>query len=304
MNDINNPLVSICVITYNSSAYVLDTLNSAKEQTYPNLELIVSDDCSTDDTVEVCRKWMEENSNRFVRTEFVTVEKNTGIPANCNRAINASQGEWIKLIAGDDILLPDCIDKFVKYVTENKKVRIVFSKVQSFVLKKDRMQYGGILPSKEQIRLFDLSSDEQFKHLIVANFVPAATCFSSTELFKGYPYNEQYKYMEDIPQWIRLTHDGIKLHFMDEVTILYRRTENTLSANSTQFYPSLMTHTAISYFYSERLYYLKENNEKAYRRYMKSFLLYHLTEVLFHNKKTKINVWMYRMLCLLLFHRL
>lgn len=301
MNNLESPLVSICVITYNSSMYVLETLNSAKEQTYPNLELIVSDDCSTDDTVDVCRKWMEENSERFVRTELVTVEKNTGIPANCNRAISACRGEWVKSIAGDDILLPDCIDKFVKHVTENKEVRIVFSKVQSFTVKENRIRYSEILPSKERIRLFDLSPDEQFKRLIVANFVPAAACFSSADLLKKYPYCEQYKYLEDIPQWVRLTHDGVKLYFMDEITLLYRRTENTVSANSAQFYPVLMTHSLISYFYSERLYYLKENDEKAYRKYVKLYFLYHLIEFLFHNKKNRINVWVYRFFRLLIF---
>ena len=50
----NNPLVSINVITYNSSKFVLETLESAKAQTYQNIELIVSDDCSTDNTVEIC----------------------------------------------------------------------------------------------------------------------------------------------------------------------------------------------------------------------------------------------------------
>ncbi len=55
-----NPLVSIIVCTYNSSKYVLETLESAKEQTYQNVELIVSDDCSTDNTVELCRKWIAE----------------------------------------------------------------------------------------------------------------------------------------------------------------------------------------------------------------------------------------------------
>src|SRR5450759_2313112 len=100
----DQPLVSIIVVTYNSSKYVLETLESAKAQTYQNIELVVSDDCSTDDTVEICRKWIEENNDRFVRTTLVTSPENKGIPANCNRGIKASKGEWIKLIAGDDLL--------------------------------------------------------------------------------------------------------------------------------------------------------------------------------------------------------
>ena len=103
-----NPLVSIIVITYNSSKYVLETLESAKAQTYQNIELIVSDDCSTDNTVEICHNWIEQNKERFVRTELITVEKNTGIAPNCNRGVKAAKGEWVKLIAGDDVLHQNC----------------------------------------------------------------------------------------------------------------------------------------------------------------------------------------------------
>ena len=73
------PLVSVPVITYNSSKTVLETLDSIYNQTYQNLELIVSDDCSTDNTVGICREWIEAHKKRFVRTELLTVEKNTGV---------------------------------------------------------------------------------------------------------------------------------------------------------------------------------------------------------------------------------
>lgn len=69
------PLVSVAVVTYNSSKTVLETLDSIYNQTYPNLELIVSDDCSPDNTVEICREWIAGHSRRFIRTELLTVEK-------------------------------------------------------------------------------------------------------------------------------------------------------------------------------------------------------------------------------------
>ena len=70
----NIPLVSVSVITYNSSKTVLETLESVKTQTYPNIELIISDDCSPDNTVEVCREWIEQNKERFVRIEILAAE--------------------------------------------------------------------------------------------------------------------------------------------------------------------------------------------------------------------------------------
>ena len=68
----SNILVSVNVVTYNSSKTVLETLESIKSQTYERLELIVTDDHSKDDTVQVCQKWIAENQNRFVRAKLVT----------------------------------------------------------------------------------------------------------------------------------------------------------------------------------------------------------------------------------------
>jgi glycosyltransferase involved in cell wall biosynthesis len=125
-------LVSVPVITYNSSKYVLETLESIKAQTYQNIELIISDDCSTDNTVEICRKWIEENKSRFVRTELITSDVNTGVSANGNRGRNACRGEWIKSIAGDDLLMPNCIESYVNYVKQTPEAIYIFSKVEAF----------------------------------------------------------------------------------------------------------------------------------------------------------------------------
>lgn len=84
----NNILVSCTVLSYNSAKTILETLESIKAQTYQNIELIVSDDCSKDNTVELCRQWIAVNKNRFVRVVLLTVKENTGVCANGNRAID------------------------------------------------------------------------------------------------------------------------------------------------------------------------------------------------------------------------
>lgn len=64
-------LVSICVLTYNSSEYIIETLDSIKNQNYQNIELIISDDCSFDNTVILCTQWINLNRDRFVRVELI-----------------------------------------------------------------------------------------------------------------------------------------------------------------------------------------------------------------------------------------
>ena len=104
------PLVSIAVITYQSSPYVVETLESIAKQTYRNIELIISDDGSNDGTVDVCMEWLSVNGNRFVRTEVLTVPANTGTSANYNRAEDACRGDWVMTVDGDDMLFPDAVD--------------------------------------------------------------------------------------------------------------------------------------------------------------------------------------------------
>lgn len=62
-NDMYNPLVSVIVITYNSAKYVLETLESIRVQSYQNIELIISDDCSKDNTIDICRNWIGKMKN-------------------------------------------------------------------------------------------------------------------------------------------------------------------------------------------------------------------------------------------------
>ena len=124
--------VTVSVITFNSSRYVIETLESIKAQTYPNIILQISDDCSTDNTVKVCKDWIEKNGSRFVKTKIVVPEHNTGVAGNLNRAWDACETKYIKDIAGDDKLMPNCIEDNMQYMKEHPEAVFVFSKIKVF----------------------------------------------------------------------------------------------------------------------------------------------------------------------------
>lgn len=225
------PLVSIIVSTYNSSKYVLETLESAKAQTYENIELIVSDDFSTDNTVEICSKWIAENKERFLRTEIITADKNTGIAPNCNRGVRAAHGEWVKLIAGDDILTNDCINLCTDYIKSNPATEIFASK--AILFSNGDWKQNGKPCNSENNTLFNKGNSfkEQFASLIRRNSILAPTVFISKQLWqKNNFFDEDIPYMEDYPFWIKTLKNGIKIDFLNEVTVAYRlHTESILS---------------------------------------------------------------------------
>ncbi|WP_448522236.1 glycosyltransferase family 2 protein, partial [Schleiferia thermophila] len=205
-----NPLVSIIVITYNSAKFVLETLESAKAQTYQNIELIISDDASTDNTVEICRQWVEENKERFIRTEIITVPENTGIPANCNRGVKAAKGEWVKLIAGDDALLENCVEKYIIKAKENPEIEVMHSNVihyRGFLIEEFRLPAFNSRSLK--INQPDISAKEQFEILLRCNKVWAASLFLKKTIYeKVGPYDESVKYWEDRPMLLKITRNN------------------------------------------------------------------------------------------------
>ena len=233
MSEVYQPLVSVYVVTYNSSKTVIETLDSIYNQTYPNIELIVSDDCSTDNTVELCREWIDSHKDRFVRTELLTVEKNTGVAGNCNRAEAACRGEWSKGIAGDDIMLPNCIEECVNYVTEHPDSIIVFSRMECFGDVDDEQLKW--VDQRFDYSFFDMSQEEQLHRLIfIGNCLPAPTNFVHIERMKatGVRNDERIPLLEDWPKWINLLRAGVRFGFIDKELVRYRITPGALSTSA------------------------------------------------------------------------
>jgi alpha-1,3-rhamnosyltransferase len=220
----NQPLVSVPVITYNSAKFVLETLESIKAQTYQNIELIISDDCSTDNTVELCQKWVEENQERFVRTQIITSEVNTGISANLNRAEAACQGEWVKGIAGDDLLMPNCINECLECVRTNKDISFLFGQMQVFDADKLVCEEKELEICRYNNMMSRLSNEQQLNVIIEGNCPPAPTLFYKlTSVNSMLCHNdERIKCIEDWPKWIRILQSGARLHFMEKKIVRYR----------------------------------------------------------------------------------
>jgi alpha-1,3-rhamnosyltransferase len=230
-----DPLFSIIVITYNSEKYIIQTLESAKYQTYDNIELIISDDGSSDNTVEICRNWLEANKKQFKRTELVTIDKNTGIPANCNRGLALAKGEWVKFIAGDDCFEPLALSHVAEFVKKNEGVRNLDSKVRVFNHDLSKLE-SHLNGTKAPFFYDETSSSEQLK--LLANNLNNKRLISTLGVFLKRDlileiggFDEEYLLLEDTPLWIKILRSGNRFHFLDEFTVIYRRHDESVSFN-------------------------------------------------------------------------
>lgn len=281
-------LTSVVVISYNSAKTIEETLESVAAQTYSPLELIVSDDASTDDTAATAQAWIEKNRSRFVRAEVVVAEKNGGIPANLNRGISAAQGIFMKSIAADDILLPDCIAKNVRFMEEHPEAEVVFSKIREF----STMKNGEKHISKSSVpetppEFFSLPPQEQHDLLLEECCINAPSGFFRTETRKRSPYNPLYPAMEDWPKWLELTGKGKKLFFMNEETVLYRVGDSVSSTSKNTFYSARFMDSRKRFYLLElRPELVSRGMKKLKARYDREFLRYDLVMALFDNKRT------------------
>lgn len=251
----DKPEVSVAVLTYNSSKTVLQTLESIKAQSYDKISLIVSDDCSADDTVNICNGWIKRNAGRFISANVITTDTNTGVTGNCNRALDACESDFFKLIAADDCLLPDCIGDNVAFMEDNPTSTVVFSKVACF----GKRRYIKRFQSQFDYSFFSLSAQEQHSRLVdVSNCIPAATSFFRIKSLRelNIRFDERIPMMEDWPMWIMLTGKGVKLDFIDKYTVRYRVGSGGLSSSGGA--------VSVNYYKSVQFFELYYRFESAY----------------------------------------
>ena len=109
------PMVSICIPSYNGARYIRETLESCLNQTYSNVEIIITDDGSTDGCKDIIQAFAEKNKH----VSIFHNEKNLGLVGNWKRCIEMAKGDWIKLIFQDDILQPNCVEKMMQACLEH-----------------------------------------------------------------------------------------------------------------------------------------------------------------------------------------
>lgn len=214
------PLVSVVVITYNSERYILEGLKSIEGQTYDNIELIISDDCSTDNTVEICKEWINNNCNKIKRIQLIEAAQNTGVAGNLNRGIMASKGDWIKTLSGDDQFLPNTIKDYVEYIN-NVRCDIVFGRSlivgdeESITEYYDKLYNHYIYPKlKRGIN----QKRENLKSLLITS----PGLFYSRKLYdKIGGYDERYQFCEEDPFLFKVYSHGYNIEFLDKIVYKY-----------------------------------------------------------------------------------
>lgn len=193
-------LVSICIPAYNSSEYIGRTIESVLSQTYDNIELVVVDDCSTDNTVEIVKQFDD------ARIRLVCNEENLGMTGNWNRCVNECRGEYVKLIPSDDCIYPDCIVKSVEAMENNAGISLTI--VGSDLIDNDEKVIGAYAHWKKAGRV--LGGKIAKRSVMLNNFFgnPVGALFRKSDFEKTGGFDPDIPYILDFDLWLGLSAIG------------------------------------------------------------------------------------------------
>lgn len=198
----NNPLVSLLIPTYNREQYLGDALNSALNQTYKNLEVIVHDDASSDSTWELLSRYHDP------RLRVIRTDDNHGMIGGWNYIVKKARGEYIKFLASDDLLEPTCVAKLVSAAIVHPTAAIITCQ-RKFV-----DEQGGVVKKMGFAQKDTVVDGPTHAHEILTSLrenkigEPTAVLYPTKLVKKAGGYDPQFSQFADFEYWIRLLQFG------------------------------------------------------------------------------------------------
>ena len=231
------PLVTIAVPAYNHGNFIEQTLRSLMAQTYSNLELILVDDKSTDNTLAKAEELQAELSSRFCRMVIIASPRNSGIAVSLNTCISSAQGEFLFVIASDDLVDPHAISSLVDRATQDPGASVYCGDANMIDAA------GAAWPMSHEQQTFasfvryllhgrtdaDLHrSFGSYESFLGGNYIAIGSLVRLSALLAVGGYDEGCA-MEDLDLWFKLS-KSFRFAFVDRVNCHYRWHGNNTSA--------------------------------------------------------------------------
>lgn len=221
----NLPLVSVICLCYNHKKYLEESLNSVLNQTYKNIELIIADDCSIDNSKGTIQIWLKNHPN----IKFISNTTNLGNTKTFNKALQFSKGDYIIDLAADDILLPNCVEKQIDAFlnSKQKNLGIVYGNAELINKNNTHLRYYYEVDNDQKVLKKPAEGDIYLAMLSQSSMICSVSSMVNREVLErlnGYDENLAY---EDLDLWIR-TSRSYNFEFIDAVLIKKRELENSM----------------------------------------------------------------------------
>jgi glycosyltransferase involved in cell wall biosynthesis len=230
------PKVSVIIPVYNSEVSVAETLSSVIAQTYRDLEIIIVDDGSTDNSIDICQQFPDERIK-------IVHQKNRGLAGARNTGIRHAQGEFLAFIDSDDVWLSEKLEKHLLHFYNSPQVGVSFSRSQ-FI--DDQSKPVGIyqMPKLTNITpeyLFCRNPIGNGSAVVIRREVLTAIKFEANLYgeVEDFYFDDRFRQSEDIECWLRIAlQTNWQIEGIPEALTLYRLNSGGLSANILKQYES------------------------------------------------------------------
>lgn len=205
-------LVSIITPSFNSEKFIAETIASVQNQTYRNWEMIIVDDCSKDNTVEI----IENIKKLDLRIKLIKLDKNSGPAIARNTGINAVSGKYMTFLDADDIWFADFIENSIKTIKE-QKTHFVFSSYRRSDESLNFIYSDFIVP--KSVNYYDI---------LKTNSISCLTAFIDIEVLGKKTMPEVFK-RQDMGLWLKYLKEIPFAYGIQEPKAIYRIRKNSLS---------------------------------------------------------------------------
>lgn len=220
-----SPLVSVIILCYKNFCYLYEAVDSVLKQTYENIEIIITNDCSDDFDEFALRQHLDENSGENIKNVIIkNNECNLGTVRNANSALCLTSGDYILIFAGDDAMYDD--DVITRFVTAFDSLPdeelVVTSQLAMCDVSLKRIM-NDFISDETKIDLNKLSPTQLFSKLSISCFIPAAgTCYKK-KVFEAYGcFDETYFLVEDWSYFLKLSRSGVGFNYIDFISFKHR----------------------------------------------------------------------------------
>ena len=216
MSSEQKPLVSILAVSYNHERYVRETLESIRNQSYSNIELVILDDCSSNNTVQIIRDWIEEFD---VDCKFIAHQENKGVCKTFNEGLNNCSGKYYFSVSCDDILFLDKVTKQVAFFDEQgQDVGMIYTNAAMFF--EDNPERKEVFIDHHRKDALKPSGNI-FDDLLKRNFIPGMSALIRLDILKSLGGFDDELMYEDDDMWLRIA-KKYQIVYLDAVTVKYR----------------------------------------------------------------------------------
>lgn len=212
------PDISVIMSVYNGETYLVEAIESVRNQTFRNWELIIINDCSTDSTGEI----LNDFSIKDERIKVHTNEVNLKLPTSLNKAISLSEGKYIARMDADDICLPDRFEKQYKFMEENPDLAL--SSCRFMTVKNGVYASGGAGGRCDNKALRAM--------LLVANPILHPGVIARAEVMKKFNYDTTLTCTEDLELWTRMAMENQKIGILPECLLIYRLHDKQITSTT------------------------------------------------------------------------